>query len=231
MALERQQPGDGALAAERNLLLDQLARSLRGEGFYEPRSLIAIARVPREEFVPAPMREHAYRNAPAEIGHEQTISQPLIVAVMAECLELRPTDRVLEIGTGSGYGAAVLSELTGEVYTVERFESLATAAARRLARLGYQRVHVRYGDGHLGWPEQAPFDGIVVTAACAQVPGAWIEQLKVGRKLVLPFEHSRGEQHLVVIERTGRDGTKEVDLGPVRFVPLLAGTVGEAGGK
>lgn len=226
--MQPQERGGGGLELERRGLLDQLAHALRREGFTDPAALEALARVPREEFVPQEMRDEAYRNAPAEIGYEQTISQPLIVALMAEHLQLRPTDRVLEIGTGSGYGAAVLSELAGDVYTVERFEPLAVAAAERLARLGYDNVHVRYGDGRLGWPEASPFDAVVATAACDEIPPALVEQLRIGGRLVMPLGGSLAGQSLVLLEKTGLNETRSVDLGSVRFVPLLPGTVGAA---
>ncbi|MFI5402528.1 MAG: protein-L-isoaspartate(D-aspartate) O-methyltransferase [Planctomycetota bacterium] len=183
----------------------------------DPRVLAAMRKVPRHEFVPAAERRHAYEDTPLPIGHGQTISQPFIVALMAENAEVGPGDRVLEIGTGSGYGAAVLAELAADVFTIEILEPLAVEAGKTLDRLGYKNVYVRSGDGYRGWPEEAPFDAIVVTAAPPEVPEPLKNQLKVGGKLVLPV--GTRSQQLRVITRTP-EGFVEESLTPVRFVPM-----------
>lgn len=156
---------------ERRLLVE---RHIAGEGITDPATLEAMRRVPRHEFVPQEQRRLAYRNQPLAIGHGQTISQPYIVAYMTEALDLQASDRVLEIGAGSGYQAAVLAEIVDQVYTVEIIEPLATSATERLGRLGYDNVTVRQGDGYYGWPEHAPFDAIIVTAAAGHIPGPQI---------------------------------------------------------
>ena len=154
-----------------------VAGEIAARGVEDPLVLEAMRAVPREDFVPAALAEYAYEDGPLPIGHGQTISQPYIVAVMTAAARVRPGDRVLEIGTGSGYGAAVLSEIAGEVYTVERIEGLADSARDRLAALGYGNVHVRCGDGTLGWAEHAPYDAIIVTAGGPTVPRALLDQL------------------------------------------------------
>lgn len=198
-----------------------LAWACRCNGIQDPAVLLAIRTVPRSSFVREDLVEHAYADTALPIGEGQTISQPYIVALMAEALELKPTDRVLEIGTGSGYGAAILSRIAGEVFTIERIESLARTAARRLQRLGYTNVHVRHGDGTLGWPEYAPYDAIAVTAAAPDVPAPLLEQLASGGRLVIPLGTDPDAQLLVRIRKT-RDGrlTRE-ELEYVRFVPLV----------
>ncbi len=183
----------------------------------DPRVLAAMRKVPRHEFVPAAERRHAYEDTPLPIGHGQTISQPFIVALMAEVAEIDPGDRVLEIGTGSGYGAAVLAELAKDVFTIEILDPLAVEAGKTLERLRYRNVHVRSGDGYRGWPDEAPFDAIVVTAAPPEVPEPLKNQLKTGGKLVLPV--GTRSQQLLVITRTP-EGFVEESLTPVRFVPM-----------
>jgi protein-L-isoaspartate(D-aspartate) O-methyltransferase len=183
----------------------------------DPRVIAAMRKVPRHEFVPEAQRRHAYEDAPLPIGHGQTISQPYIVAIMAENAQIRPGAKVLEIGTGSGYGAAVLAELAKEVYTIEILDPLAVEAGKTLDRLGYGNVHVRSGDGYRGWPEEAPFDAIVVTAAPPEVPAPLKDQLKVGGKLVCPV--GTRTQWLRVITRTP-EGFVEEPLLQVRFVPM-----------
>jgi protein-L-isoaspartate(D-aspartate) O-methyltransferase len=187
----------------------------------------ALGRVPREEFVDAEDRAQAYVNRPLAIGHGQTISQPFIVALMTDLLEVRSGARVLEVGTGSGYQAAVLAELGAEVYTIEIVAPLGEVARDRLAALGYDRVHVRIGDGNLGWPESAPFDGIIVTAA-GPLPPALVGQLASGGRLVMPIEAAGdgtlGNQELTVVTR-GPDGRlRRQPRLPVRFVPLTGNT-------
>lgn len=183
----------------------------------DARVLAAMERVPRHLFVPPEMRAQAYEDYPLPIGDEQTISQPYIVALMTSLLELRGGERVLEIGTGSGYQAAVLAEIAGEVYTIEILASLAERSRATLAELGYRNIQVRHGDGWAGWPELAPFDGIVVTAASPRVPQPLLEQLKVGGKLVVPV--GRFFQDLLVYTRTA-EGYEKRNVIPVRFVPL-----------
>jgi protein-L-isoaspartate(D-aspartate) O-methyltransferase len=186
----------------------------------DPRVIAALARVPRHAFVPAGLRDRAYRNYPLPIGYGQTISQPYIVALMTDLLQVGPGARVLEIGTGSGYQAAVLAELVDRVYTIEIVEPLAQDARARLERLGYANVVVRAGDGYAGWPEHAPFDAILVTAAPDHVPPALIEQLRPGGRLVLPVGAEGGDQSLRVVEKD-RDGrVSERTVLAVRFVPL-----------
>ena len=181
--------------------------------------------VPREDFLPAEMREFAYEDTPLPIEADQTISQPYIVAFMVEALALEGGERVLEIGAGSGYAAAVLSRIAGEVYTVERIGQLAEKAAARLADLGYGNVHVLHGDGTKGWPEHMPYDAIVVAAGGPKVPDALKLQLKIGGRLVIPVGKDRTVQELVRITRVSEQDFKREDLADVRFVPL----VGEEG--
>lgn len=192
--------------------------TLATRGLQDARVLEAMRTVPRHEFVPADQRRYAYEDRSLPIGHEQTISPPYIVAIMAEVAAIGPRHKVLEIGTGSGYGAAVLAELASEVYTIEILEPLARQAERTLQRLGYENVHVRDGDGYQGWPEQAPFDAIVVTAAPREVPEPLKAQLKVGGRLVVPVGDRI--QYLRVITRTGNVTFEEDPLFEVRFVPM-----------
>jgi protein-L-isoaspartate(D-aspartate) O-methyltransferase len=211
-------PGDTAEArAHRLALLRALAVLIPDE-----RVLEAMRRVPRHLFMaPCPLAE-AYANAPVSIGHEQTISQPAVVGIMTAALELRGSERVLEIGAGSGYQAAILSLLASEVYTIERVPELAQQAVARLGRLGYANVRVRVGDGHAGWPERAPFDRVLLTAAPAEVPPALFDQLADGGILVAPVGRNDWTQQLYRYRKTP-DGVVGEDLGPVRFVPMLPG--------
>jgi protein-L-isoaspartate(D-aspartate) O-methyltransferase len=205
---------------------EQLVESeLRLLGIRSQAVLKAMRSVQREEFVSESMREFAYRNAPLPIGSGQTISQPLIVALMAEALELQPDDRVLEIGAGSGYAAAVLSRLAKEVDTIERHAELALTATERLRRLGYNNVHVHHADGTRGWPDGAPYDAIVVAAGGPGVPRPLLQQLRVGGRLVIPVGEERDSQQLIRVVRRGDDEFEYEELGAVRFVPLI----GEAG--
>jgi protein-L-isoaspartate(D-aspartate) O-methyltransferase len=191
-----------------------------GRDAFAPRVMAAMAAVPREQFVPESGRQLAFANGPLAIGHGQTISQPYIVALMTDLLAPRPQDSILEIGTGSGYQAAVLAELVGQVHSVEIIAALATAAGERLERLGYDNISVRHADGFHGWPEHAPYDGIVVTAAAPQVPAPLVEQLKPGARLVIPVGLPGGVQELQVVEKHA-DGTIETrSILLVAFVPL-----------
>jgi protein-L-isoaspartate(D-aspartate) O-methyltransferase len=193
-----------------------------GRGITNATVLNAMGKVPRHEFVPETQRPHAYEDRPLPIGHGQTISQPFIVALMTEKLEPHPTDRVLEIGTGSGYQAAVLAEIVREVYTIEIVAPLAERAAVDLKRLGYTNLFVRAGDGYLGWPEAAPFDAIIVTCAPEQIPRPLAAQLKDGGRMIIPVG-SLHDQQLVLLRKRG-DQLQESAVIPVRFVPMT-GTV------
>jgi protein-L-isoaspartate(D-aspartate) O-methyltransferase len=197
--------------------VQMVERQLRTRDIDDPRVLDAMARVPRHRFVRARDTELAYGDHPIDIGLGQTISQPYIVAFMSQALALVSESTVLEIGTGSAYQTAILAELARAVYSIEIVPEHARKAALLLAELGYTNVHVRVGDGYAGWPEAAPFDGVIVTAAPDHVPEPLVEQLKVGGRLVVPV--GRGEQDLLVLTRTA-DGLKEEQRLAVRFVPL-----------
>jgi protein-L-isoaspartate(D-aspartate) O-methyltransferase len=194
-----------------------------GTDHLDERVMEAIRAVPRHEFVPLESRPYAYENGPVAIGHGQTISQPYIVALMSDLLRPRPQDVVLEVGTGSGYQAAVLSRLVRQVYSVEIVEELASEVAERLQRLGYHNVAVRHGDGYYGWPEHAPYDSIIVTAAAPHIPSPLIEQLKVGGRLVIPVGQPLMYQELKVVEKVADDKTQVHDVLGVAFVPLVGG--------
>ena len=201
---------------------DRLVQTLRKEGIKDERVLKAITQVPRHQFVDEALSSRAYENTALPIGQSQTISQPWIVARMTEVLlDDRQPKKVLEVGTGSGYQAAILSHLVPTVFTVERIDELLKLARRRFHSLRLNNIYVRYADGHLGWASQAPFDGIMVTAAAQSVPSELLEQLDVGGLLVMPVE-TNGQQRLVSVRRT-EDGFEENDLGAVVFVPLLSG--------
>ena len=217
LTLARSAPAGEPFTAERERMVrEQLVGP--GRDLTNARVLAVMSKVPRHEFVPETLRPFAYQDHPLPIGHGQTISQPYIVAFMTEQLELRPTDRVLEVGTGSGYQAAVLAELAAQVYTVEIIEDLAKGAAAVLKRLGYTNVHVRAGDGYKGWPEAAPFDTIIVTCAPEKVPPPLLEQLKEGGRMIIPVGPA-WDQELVVLRK--RDGNLERRaVLPVRFVPM-----------
>lgn len=202
-----------------------IEHELRSQGIRDEKVIQAMREVPREEFVAENLREFAYRNAPLPISSGQTISQPYIVALMTEALELGAGERVLEIGTGSGYAAAVLSRIAKEVYSVERIGALAQSAKLRLKQLGYCNVHVIHADGTLGWPDEAPYDSIVVAAGGPKVPPALLKQLRIGGRLVIPVGEDIHHQKLVRVVRRGKDDYQHENLGDVRFVPLI----GEAG--
>ena len=190
---------------------------LRARDIRDPRVLDAMLKVPRDRFVPVHLRGQAYIDSPLPIGYDQTISQPYIVAFMTQSLKVAPGDRILEIGTGSGYQAAILGLLAKEVYTIEIVQPLAERARATLAEQGYRNVHVRHGNGYLGWPEHAPFDRIMVTAAPDEVPPALIEQLKVGGLMAIPV--GSVTQELRILRRT-TTGVETLDTLPVRFVPM-----------
>jgi len=194
---------------------------LAARGLNNQTVLDAFNKVSREEFVPTDLVEFAYQDRPLPIPASQTISQPYIVALMTAALELKPDDRVLEVGTGSGYAAAVLAEIVSEVYTVERHKILADSARHRLQQLGYKNIFVLHGDGTLGWSEYAPFNAIVVTAGGPEVPRYLKEQLAISGRLVIPVGNELRNQHLIKVTRTSETDYVEEDLGGVRFVPLI----------
>lgn len=197
-----------------------VATQVAARGVRDLKTLAALRKVPRHLFVPPALAAQAYADHPLPIGHEQTISQPYVVAFMTEALVLRGGEKVLEVGTGCGYQAAVLAEIASAVFTIEIVAPLAGEAAERLQRLGHANVRVRAGDGYLGWPEEAPFDAIVVTAAPDHVPQPLVDQLKPGGRMVIPVGREGGIQQLLVIakDRDGRATTRRTI--PVRFVPL-----------
>lgn len=195
-------------------------RSMIGRDAFRPQVMAAMAEIPRHEFVPGHEQLYAYANGPLPIGQGQTISQPYIVALMTDLLECGPDARVLEIGTGSGYQAAVLSRVVAQVYSVEIIPELAQKASERLARLGYGNVECRRGDGYEGWPEQAPFDGILVTAAAPAVPPPLIAQLAEGARLVIPVGPQYGPQELQTIEKRTDGSVHTTEILGVAFVPL-----------
>jgi protein-L-isoaspartate(D-aspartate) O-methyltransferase len=199
---------------------DMVARQMEARGIGNPQVLAALRKVPRHEFVSDSEKRHAYSDTPLPIGDGQTISQPYIVALMTELVRPGPSDRVLEIGTGSGYQAAVLAEIVAHVYTIELEPTLAERAAEVLSRLGYENVTVRTGDGYVGWEEHAPFDIIVVTAAPDHVPQPLLDQLKPGGRMVAPVGPVASTQELRVFEKDATGKILSRNVAPVRFVPL-----------
>jgi protein-L-isoaspartate(D-aspartate) O-methyltransferase len=210
------QAADDGLAAARHEMTEQI----RARGVTDAAVLAAMEAVPRHLFVPPGERGKAYADHPLPIGDGQTISQPYMVALMTSLLELRPGERVLEIGTGSGYQAAVLSRVAGEVYTMEILKPLAERARHTLTELGCRNVHFRTGDGYQGWPDAAPFDGIVVTAAPPSIPDPLLRQLRVGGRLVIPVGNRDALQNLVVLTKRADGGFDRSSVMPVRFVPM-----------
>ena len=208
------QRNEDSRQAERDWMVD--TQILRG-GITDPKVVAAMRRVPRHHFIPDYESEDAYGDFPLPIGHSQTISQPYIVAYMTDALKLQPGEKVLEIGTGSGYQAAILAELGVQVFTIEIVKPLAQYARDNLSKLGYDHVSVRAGDGYQGWPEERPFDAIIITAGPDHIPSPLLEQLAVGGRLILPVgDYS---QNLVLIRRT-EEGYQRTELLPVRFVPM-----------
>jgi protein-L-isoaspartate(D-aspartate) O-methyltransferase len=208
------QTADFAAARER-----MVSAQMEARGIKDARVLAAIRATPRHLFVPEAMQAHAYEDTPLPIGHGQTISQPYIVASMTELLEVKPHHKVLEIGTGSGYQAAILSRLVAEVDTIEIVEPLANQARERLRAMGYSNVHVRTGDGYAGWPEKAPFDRIILTASPPQIPQALIDQLKNGGRLVSP--EGRQWQDLIIIDKDAHGKVTRRTAYAVQFVPMV----------
>lgn len=221
--------GMNSWEGERAALVAEIKAEVRATASYTGRDhlrasvLDAIGRVPRHRFIAPELEDSAYLDAPLSIGHGQTISQPYIVALMTDLAELEADARVLEIGTGSGYQAAVLAELAAEVYSIERVAALADSATRCLQELGYTHVQVKAGDGYQGWPEHAPYDAILVTAAVPEPPPALLAQLKPGGRLVLPLGRPGAKQELTVITRQGEEGYAIRPVLPVTFVPFLRG--------
>ncbi|MGR9052993.1 MAG: protein-L-isoaspartate(D-aspartate) O-methyltransferase [Gammaproteobacteria bacterium] len=217
---------DDAFSIKRNELIDTIeadvmaTRDFLDKQVLSARVLEAMRKVPRHEFVPEDQREYAYENRPLPIGHGQTISQPYIVAIMTDLLMPKPTDRVLEVGTGSAYQAAVLAELVDSVYSIEIVEALGLEAAARLKQLGYDNVETRIGDGYYGWEEKAPFDAVIVTAASSHIPPPLIKQLKPGGRMIIPVGSRFMVQHLVLVTKDLEDKVTTRQILPVAFVPL-----------
>ena len=199
---------------------EMVSRQIEARGVRDPDVLKAMKTVPRHHFVPTKYKDNAHGDYPLPIGNGQTISQPYIVAFMTAALNVKPKDRILEIGTGSGYQAAVLAELGCEVYSIEIIGSLGKRAKETLGRLGYGNVHIKIGDGHKGWPEKAPFDAIIVTCAPEKIPQSLVQQLKEGGRMIIPVGESGGIQHLVLAVKKGGCLASRRVL-PVRFVPMV----------
>jgi protein-L-isoaspartate(D-aspartate) O-methyltransferase len=195
--------------------------SMEGRGIRNPSVLRAMRETPRHEFMPPEVRQYAYQDRPVPIGYEQTISQPSLVAFMTETLDVNKQHRVLEIGTGSGYQAAVLAAVAKEVYTIEIVPELARSSAETLTRLGHGNIFTRQGNGYLGWPEQAPFDRIILTAAPPELPQALVDQLKSGGKLLAPVGRTALEQELLLVEKSETGKISKRSVLPVRFVPMV----------
>lgn len=229
LGLDGAQAADDAFAAARERMLHEVDRDMletaasTGRARLDPRVRAAMGKVPRHRFVPPEAVPAAYANRPLPIGHGQTISQPFIVALMTELLEPRATDRVLEVGTGSGYQAAVLCELVARVFTIEIVRPLGERAAHVLRELGYGNAEVRIGDGYAGWPQAAPFDAVVVTAAPERMPQPLVDQLAPGGRLVAPIGAQGGIQSLVLLRKDASGRAVTRTLLPVRFVPLTRG--------
>jgi protein-L-isoaspartate(D-aspartate) O-methyltransferase len=217
---------DDGYTQARQQLIQEITQDVQDTSLYldketlDPRVMAAMAKVPRHEFVPAGQRDHAYENRPLPIGYGQTISQPYIVALMSDLIKPQPGDRVLELGTGSGYQAAILAELVAQVYSIEIIEELGKEAGERLSRLGYDNVTLRIGDGYYGWEEHAPFDAIVVTAAASHVPPPLVAQLKPGGRMVIPVGSRFLTQQLVLVEKQADGQLLTRQILPVKFVPL-----------
>jgi len=216
-AVERQ-----TLVAEINALAKE-TQSETGQGAFSNKVMAAIGKVPRHRFVPPEVVRYAYRNRPLPIGYGQTISQPFLVAYMTELLQVGKNTKVLEVGTGSGYQAAILGELVKEVYTIEIIEPLAARATETLKINGYTNIEVKAGDGYYGWEQHAPYDAIIVTAVASHVPSPLIQQLKYGGRMLIPLGSSFMPQHLVLVEKDLQGRVRTRELLPVQFVPLTGG--------
>ncbi len=207
-------------------LIEEIEINVRETSYYlnktklDARVMDALRKVPRHQFVPSQLKRVAYANRPLPIGHGQTISQPYIVAIMTDLINVDQDDRVLEIGTGSGYQAAILSEMVKDVFSIEIIEPLMKSAKKRLKNLGYDNIHLRLADGYHGWEEKAPFDAIIVTAATSHIPPPLIKQLRRGGKMIIPVGGPFMIQHLVMVEKDENGISKTRQLLPVRFVPL-----------
>ena len=213
----RTHPAFSERTEERNRMVEQ---QIRARDIRDPNVLRAMRTVPRHAFVPFNQLPYAYGDYPRPIGFEQTISQPYIVAFMTEALQLKPNSKVLEIGTGSGYQAAVCAEIAEKVYTIEIVEGLAKRAKKDLEELGYPNVVTRFGDGFFGWPEEAPFDAIIGTAAAGRIPEPLLEQLKPTGRMILPYGTPHGFQYLVVVTKDKEGKIRKENVMPVRFVPM-----------
>lgn len=217
---------EDAFQRQRQLMVENIkaegviSRDLTKQTSFDEKVLNALSKVPRHDFVPENQRIHAYENRPLPIGYGQTISQPYIVALMTDLLKLKKSDRVLEVGTGSGYQTAILAELVDSVYTIEIIETLAKQAAENLNRAGYQSVNTRIGDGYKGWETAAPFDAIVVTAAASHIPPPLINQLKPKGRLIIPAGTSFMTQYLILVTKDADNKVTTQQIVPVRFVPL-----------
>ncbi len=220
IAQNRNHPGFSERVAERELMVKDGIENYPYQAVEDPEVLLAMRLVPRHLFVPKEYQDLAYRNSPLLIGHNQTISQPFIVAHMSELLELKPEYRVLEIGTGSGYQAAVLGELCKHVYSIEIVAPLGKNAAKLLEELGYDQVQVRIGDGYEGWPEAAPFDRIIVTCAPERIPQALLDQLATGGRMVIPVGGKYETQYMVEVTKDKKGRITQKEHYPVRFVPM-----------
>ena len=229
MAIPLQSAADKDSEQERERIIRAIQSSVLETSSYIDRKELdtsvmdAMGRVPRHEFVPGSLQDHAYENRPLPIGHGQTISQPYIVALMTDLLNIGENDQVLEIGTGSGYQAAILAELVRTVYSIEIIEALGEEARERLKRLGYRNVEIHLGDGYYGWEEHAPFDAIVVTAAASYIPPPLIRQLRPGGRMIIPVGSRFMTQQLVLVEKDTEGKLTTRQILPVRFVPLTGG--------
>ncbi len=210
-------PGDSRLQGA----MQHMLAVISGYGMQDPEVLEAMGRVPRHEFVPEKNRAHSYQDTPLAIGYGQTISQPYIVAEMTRQLQLDSDSRVLEVGTGSGYQAAVLAELTPHVHSIEIIQPLLERARATLNRLGYEKIQLRHGDGYYGWAEEAPFDGIIVTCAAGEIPPPLVEQLAAGGRMLIPVGKRFGTQYLILVQKNLDGSVSSRNLMAVRFVPLV----------